>query len=110
VLITSKALTPSVAVTSSRPFARSKLKFPPDILRLLAFLIAFIGFPLVANAVKINDTDSSVIYSTAGDEGTGPTWNVQFSRQDYRRDEHFSNFSTTPTMWSSLVCRPGRIA
>jgi hypothetical protein len=59
-------------------------------------LTALIGFPLVANAVKINDTDSSVIYSTAGDEGTGPTWNVQFSRQDYRRDEHFSNFSTTP--------------
>ena len=76
-LITIKALTRSVVVTPSRPFARSKLKFPPDILRLLAFLTALIGFPLVANAVKINDTDSSVIYSTAGDEGTGPTCNTK---------------------------------
>ena len=68
-------------------------------LRLLAFLIAFIGFPLFANAwtTKINDTDSSIIYSTVGGEGS--TWNIESTAntkpKDYMNDAHYSNFSTS---------------
>ena len=80
-------------------------------LRLLAFLTAFIGFPLFANAqccrqndggttVTINDSDSAAIYSTVGEEGTGPTWGVgstaNTTPKDYMNDEHYSNFSTVP--------------
>jgi hypothetical protein len=71
-------------------------------LRLLAFLIAFIGFPLFANAwdIKINDNDTSVTYSTVGDEGPGPTWSIgdtsNSTPKDYMNDGHYSNFSTIP--------------
>jgi hypothetical protein len=74
-------------------------------LRLLAFLTAFIGFPLFANAqgaatVTINDSDSAAIYSTIGEEGTGPTWGIgstaNTTPKDYMNDEHYSNFSTIP--------------
>jgi hypothetical protein len=74
-------------------------------LRLLAFLSAFIGFPLFANAwdIKINDNNSSVIYSTVGDEGTGPTWNIEDTSnstpKDYMNDGHYSNFSTIPSFY-----------
>jgi len=50
--------------------------------------------------MTINDTDSSVIYSTVGDEGTGPTWFIGSTAistpKDYMNDEHYSNFSTAP--------------
>jgi hypothetical protein len=70
-------------------------------LRLLAFLTAFISFPLFAHAQcplsLINDSDSSIIYSTSGDEGSGPTWVASSARpEDYMNDEHYSNFSTAP--------------
>lgn len=67
-------------------------------LRLSAFLTAFMGFPLLANALttKINDTDSSIIYSTVG--GAGSTWGIgstaNTNPKDYMNDEHYSNFST----------------
>jgi hypothetical protein len=73
-----------------------------DMLRLLAFLTAFIGFPLLANGwtTKINDTDSSIIYSTIGAAGTGPTWFIgstaNSTPKDYMDDEHYSDFSTIP--------------
>jgi hypothetical protein len=113
-------------------------------LRLLAFLIALVGFSLFANApfadpqcsvnhtitisgngrvsfvlscpqgdggttdqgghdstMIINDTDSSIIYSTVG--GEGPTWFVgstaNSTPKNYMNDEHYSNFSTTPAFY-----------
>lgn len=52
------------------------------------------------SAILINDNDSSIIYSTVGDKGTGPTWGIgstaNSSPKDYMNDEHYSNFSTTP--------------
>ena len=81
------------------PLTRAKRLKETDMLRLLAFLIAFIGFPLFANAwnKKINDNDPSVIYSTPGGQGSGPTWVASSARpEDYMNDEHYSDFSTTP--------------
>jgi len=46
--------------------------------------------------MTINDTDSSIVYSTMGDEGTGPTWIVGMDSADYMNDEHYSNFSFSP--------------
>lgn len=68
------------------------------------------GYELVSDAfacqqndtgtTTINDTDSSIIYSTVGSEGTGPTWNTGNSAnstpKDYMNDEHYSNFSASP--------------
>jgi hypothetical protein len=93
-------------------------------LRPLAFVTALIAFPLFANAecapgytqlskdsdisvcqlkldpLIINDTDPSIIYTTAGDEGTGPTWFIGNSAdskpKDYMNDEHYSNFCALP--------------
>jgi hypothetical protein len=94
-------------------------------LRPLALVTALIALPLSVNAecargytqlskaspdisvcqlnldpVEINDNDPSIIYTTAGDEGTGPTWFVggtaSSNPKDYMNDEHFSNFSTPP--------------
>jgi hypothetical protein len=46
----------------------------------------------------INDTDSSIIYSTTGGEGS--TWSVATGvAGDFRNDEHYSNFSTTPAFY-----------
>jgi hypothetical protein len=69
-------------------------------LRLLAFLTVFTGFPLFAiGSTMINDNDSSVIYSTFGDQGTGRTWgigsSVNSTPKDYMHDEHYSNFCTS---------------
>jgi hypothetical protein len=98
-------------------------------LRLLAFWTALVGFPLFANAqcpgsfsissqgriffscqqsnngggstMIINDTDSSIIYSTTGGEGS--TWLVgstaNSTPKDHMNDEHYSNFSTTPAFY-----------
>jgi trimeric autotransporter adhesin len=56
--------------------------------------------PAIACAAKINDNDPSTIYSTSGDEGTGPTWFIGNStndtQHDYMEDEHYSNFTTSP--------------
>ena len=89
-------------------------------LRPLAFVTALIAFPLFAHAecargytqlsksddisvcqldldpVIINDNHPSIIYTTAGDEGTGPTWFVGGDPQDYMNDEHYSNFCASP--------------
>ena len=46
--------------------------------------------------MTINDTDPSVIYSTIGSEGTGPTWFTASDPTDYMNDEHYSNFSFSP--------------
>jgi hypothetical protein len=46
--------------------------------------------------MTINDTDPSVIYSTIGSEGTGPTWFTGSDPTDYMNDEHYSNFSFSP--------------
>jgi hypothetical protein len=50
--------------------------------------------------MKINDTDSSIIYTTVGSQGTGPTWFIgstaSSTPKDFMNDEHYSNFSTTP--------------
>jgi len=75
-----------------------------DKARLVAFLIAFVGVPGFADAQSsgglINDSDSSIIFSTFGSEGTGPTWNIGDSStsqpKDYLNDEHYSSFTTTP--------------
>jgi hypothetical protein len=75
-----------------------------DKARLVAFLITFVGVPGFADAQSssglINDSDSSIIFSTFGDEGTGPTWNIGDTStsqpKDYLNDEHYSNFTTTP--------------
>jgi hypothetical protein len=49
---------------------------------------------------KINDAHPAIIYSTIGDEGTGPTWfigsTVNSTPKDYMNDEHYSNFSFSP--------------
>ena len=97
-------------------------------LRPLAFVTALIAFPLFANAecapgytqlskafdisvcqlkldpVIINDNDPSIIYTTVGDEGTGPTWFIgstaSSTPKDYMNDEHYSNFTTTSPTFS----------
>ena len=79
---------------------------PGDIARLVAFLIAFVGVPGLADAQSlvsglINDSDSSIIFTTFGSEGTGPTWNIGDTSpgsqpRNYLNDEHYSNFTTTP--------------
>jgi hypothetical protein len=46
--------------------------------------------------MTINDTDPSVIYSTIGSGGTGPTWFTASDPTDYMNDEHYSNFSFSP--------------
>jgi trimeric autotransporter adhesin len=72
-------------------------------MKLLPVLALLSGLvPVVAAAwdTKINDNHPSVIYSTAGDEGTGPTWFIGDTSNgnptDYMNDEHYSNFTTSP--------------
>jgi len=70
----------------------------------LALMLALLSglVPTVAAAwqTKINDNHPSVIYSTQGDEGTGPTWFIgdttNSTPKDYMNDDHFSYFTTTP--------------
>jgi hypothetical protein len=71
-------------------------------MKLAPVLALLIGLaPVVAAAQSlINDNHPSVIYSTAGDLGTGPTWFIgdttNDTQHDYMEDEHYSNFTTSP--------------
>jgi hypothetical protein len=49
--------------------------------------------PTVAPADVISADDPSIIYTTFGDEGTGPTWNVG------PNGEHYSDFTTTAPVY-----------
>jgi hypothetical protein len=61
---------------------------------------AFVCQLNVGQTMTINDADSSIVCSTVGDEGTGPTWFIGFiassTPKDYMNDEHYSDFSTGP--------------
>lgn len=67
---------------------------------VLALLSGLVPAVAVASDPKINDNHPSIIYSTVGDEGTGPTWFMSYTTdstpKDYMNDEHYSNFTTTP--------------
>jgi hypothetical protein len=65
---------------------------------VLALLSGLVAAAAAAHSTTINDTDSSIIYSTVG--GEGATWSIGSSAnstpKDYMNDEHYSNFSTSP--------------
>jgi hypothetical protein len=71
-----------------------------NLLPVLALLSGLVPAVAVALDPKINDNHPSIVYSTPGDEGTGPTWYVgdttNDNQHDYMNDEHFSNFTTSP--------------
>ena len=76
----------------------------PSVLAILSGLVPALAAAQSVQTLisdpKINDTHSSIIYSTIGDKGTGPTWfigsTVNSTPKDYLNDEHYSNFSTIP--------------
>jgi hypothetical protein len=79
------------------------MKLPAMLAILSGFVPAFAFAQSVQTLIsdpEINDTHSSIIYSTIGDKGTGPTWfigsTLVSTPKDYMNDEHYSNFSFSP--------------